>query len=1204
MGEDSAVLGRLLSDNTVLNKGTDDELVCYGYCDNTCKKFLFYVLVFLTFGLVLLLLYWKPELNCYLKKSRCALYKADTVLLKDLYAQKHIAPVKSFSFQEEIREISDAYNRDEQHPENFLDSDDVAKLTVKQEEPSARYFDSQHVRYIWDNKLKSFARLQDLSSNTKCADLHDNYHGLSSQQQAEKRIVYGENTINVDVKSYWRLFIEEVLNPFYIFQIASITLWSLDDYYYYAACILLISCISIGISLYETKKQMITLHNMVATQISHLQVSRGDGMYEEVDTTSLVPGDVIVVPSHGCTLTCDAVLMAGTCILNESMLTGESVPVTKTPLSQQEDEEIYSPEGHKRHTLFAGTKVVQTRYYGQAKVLAVVVRTGFNTAKGELVRAILFPKPLGFKFYQDAMKFILFLACVAVFGMAYSVYSYVRLKADIERIIMRVLDIITIIVPPALPAAMTVGTVYAQSRLKKKQIFCISPPRINFCGRLNLFCFDKTGTLTEDGLDMWGVVPSEDNRFTHVVHDPSLLDRGSFLIGMVTCHSLTIIDGEISGDPLDLIMFKSTKWVLDEPGRDTSKFDTIMPTVVRPVTRETFTVSEDIAASNYEVGIVRQFTFSSSLQRMSVITRNLMNPHMEVYCKGAPEKIVSLCNPETVPEEFHEVLHQYTIQGFRVIALAWRPLDQKITWHQVQRLSRDKVECGLHFLGLIIMENKLKRQTRPVIRTLRAANIRSVMVTGDMAKTAISVARNCGMVGAKDQVIIVHGHAPDRDGPARLEWEQAETPQEETPEQSDHESGDVKYAQYHYSAVQQVSARIDIDPGQTHLAVSGKTFSVLHTYFPELLPKVCVQGTIFARMLPDQKCQLIEKLQEIGYSVGMCGDGANDCEALKAAHAGISLSEAEASVAAPFTSTVNNIECVVTLMREGRAALVTSFGCFKYMALYSFIQFISVIILYTYGTNLGDMQFLYIDLIITTTVAVLMGYTQAYDKLVSAQPQGSLVKPSNILSILLQVLCSAVFQTAAILYLRGQSWYTKVRPTHDFSETQCWETTVIFIVSSYQYIVVAFCYSRGPPFRKPIYTNIPYIISLVFLAAFSTVLCLLPWKPMQDFFTLERLDQKPMIFRGLLLAIVGAHFIAAVLIEYLVTENQLVKACIKRCKKKETKTQYKKIKKELEKSDWPPVGQVTYMSANHDAENSDTQVYIDNTPLDASINLS
>ena len=60
-----------------------------------------------------------------------------------------------------------------------------------------------------------------------------------------------------------------------------------------------------------------------------------------------------------------------------------------------------------------------------------------------------------------------------------------------QRTILRVLDIVTIVVPPALPAAMTVGTVYAQNRLKKANIFCISPPRINFCGRLNVFCFDK-----------------------------------------------------------------------------------------------------------------------------------------------------------------------------------------------------------------------------------------------------------------------------------------------------------------------------------------------------------------------------------------------------------------------------------------------------------------------------------------------------------------------------------------------------------------------------------------------------------------------------------------------------------------------------------------------------------------------------------------
>jgi len=78
----------------------------------------------------------------------------------------------------------------------------------------------------------------------------------------------------------------------------------------------------------------------------------------------------------------------------------------------------------------------------------------------------------------------------------------------------------------------------------------------------------------------------------------------------------------------------------------------------------------------------------------------------------------------------------------------------------------------------------------------------------------------------------------------------------------------------------------------------------------------------------------------------MCGDGANDCGALKTAHAGISLSDAEASVASPFTSKQADIRCVPTLMKEGRAALVTSYGVFKYMAGYSMTQFLSVCIVY------------------------------------------------------------------------------------------------------------------------------------------------------------------------------------------------------------------------------------------------------------------
>jgi cation-transporting ATPase 13A2 len=79
--------------------------------------------------------------------------------------------------------------------------------------------------------------------------------------------------------------------------------------------------------------------------------------------------------------------------------------------------------------------------------------------------------------------------------------------------------------------------------------------------------------------------------------------------------------------------------------------------------------------------------------------------------------------------------------------------------------------------------------------------------------------------------------------------------------------------------------------------------------------QMLVCGQVFARMSPDEKHELVEKLQSIDYCCGFCGDGANDCGALKAADVGISLSEAEASVAAPFTSRVFDITCVPEVIR-------------------------------------------------------------------------------------------------------------------------------------------------------------------------------------------------------------------------------------------------------------------------------------------------
>lgn len=103
---------------------------------------------------------------------------------------------------------------------------------------------------------------------------------------------------------------------------------------------------------------------------------------------------------------------------------GESVPVTKTPLPNSPSV-MYDDKEHARHTLFCGTHVIQTRYYGKERVYAVVIRTGFSTAKGSLVRSILYPAPVDFKFEQDSYKFVQLLAAIASIGFLYTVITKV-----------------------------------------------------------------------------------------------------------------------------------------------------------------------------------------------------------------------------------------------------------------------------------------------------------------------------------------------------------------------------------------------------------------------------------------------------------------------------------------------------------------------------------------------------------------------------------------------------------------------------------------------------------------------------------------------------------------------------------------------------------------------------------------------------------
>lgn len=114
-----------------------------------------------------------------------------------------------------------------------------------------------------------------------------------------------------------------------------------------------------------------------------------------------------------------------------------------------------------------------------------------------------------------------------------------------------------------------------------------------------------------------------------------------------------------------------------------------------------------------------------------------------------------MTNSRTVPDDYDERLSYYTHKGYRVIGCATRHL-KKLSWVKAQKMTRSEVENGLDFVGFIIFENKLKPTTSEVLRELTSSNIGTVMVTGDNILTAISVARECGLVERSAHCFVPH----------------------------------------------------------------------------------------------------------------------------------------------------------------------------------------------------------------------------------------------------------------------------------------------------------------------------------------------------------------------------------------------------------------------------------------------------------------
>ncbi|CCH44280.1 putative membrane protein [Wickerhamomyces ciferrii] len=1038
-----------------------------GYKTSKPRLFLYYLLCVCSFGLIYLLLRWLPKYKFSIYGEKVPLGKSEWVVTETEHGELNIIDV---SRQWYNRSLSTVINV----PNLSVDTDDIRNEEINNNlNPNLPILISFEYRYL----NFYYSPVEDIfKTNTNWIDynwIHINKikDGLDKSSYEDRYLVFKENSLNLKEKTNMELLIDEVLHPFYIFQIFSIILWGFDEYYYYAGCIFLISIFSIINTLVETKSTMTRLQNLSKFECK-VRVWRND-FWKEIDASDLVPGDIYEISDPSLVnFPCDSVLLSGDCIVNESMLTGESVPVSKLPATRETLDVLIkdslktqiSPFLAKSY-LFNGTKIIRVRHPYGDPAMALVVRTGFSTTKGALLRSMLFPKPVGFKFYEDSFKYIGFMTMIACIGFIFSTINFIKLGLGPRIIILRALDIITIVVPPALPATLTIGTSFALARLKLKNIFCISPTRVNVGGKLDILCFDKTGTLTEDGLDVYGVHVNNEH-FNELLTNINQIshEHSKLLENLVSCHSLRVVDNELIGDPLDFKMFEFTGWKYEEEFKGFTstteeRFDDaqlpenmgITPSVVYPENDP-----------QQLLGILRSFEFVSQLRRMSVIIKK--NQDFSILTKGAPEVIKDICNPKTFPENYEDLLYHYTHNGYRVIACAGKPLP-KNNWLYSQKITREEAESNLEFLGFIVFENRLKPSTTGVLNELSQANLRTVMCTGDNLLTAVSVGRECGIV--KEDLCFIPVFNED-DG---LIWREID----DEDLSLDSKTLDLYGSNKSFS-----------------LAISGDVFryllkNELGLFSDEYIIKILLKANIFARMSPDEKHELVEQLQKLDYTVGFCGDGANDCGALKAADVGISLSEAEASVAAPFTSRLFEISCVLDVIKEGRASLVTSFSCFQYMSLYSAIQFISITILYKRGSNLGDFQFLWIDLFLILPIAIFMSWSNSYHKVDPKRPSANLVSPKLLIPLVVNILILLTFQLIIWLYVQTQTWYVKPIPGGD-DAVQSSDNTVLFFYSNFQYILCAITLTVGPPYREPASKNLPFIANIVIASILSMLL--------------------------------------------------------------------------------------------------------------------
>ncbi|EMS47412.1 putative cation-transporting ATPase [Triticum urartu] len=977
-------------------------------------------------------------------------------------------------------------------PAKFLGSKEIVPLHIQKTVASSLtsgeteeiYFDFRKQRFFYSAEKDNFFKLR---YPTK--DLFGHYIKGTGFEYPQP--------------TFQKLMKEQCMEPFFVFQVFCVGLWCLDEYWYYSLFTLFM------LFLFEStmaKNRLKTLTELRRVKVDNqIVLTYRCGKWVKISGTELLPGDIVSIgrspTGEDRSVPADMLLLAGSAIVNEAILTGESTPQWKVSVAGRGPDEMLSIKRDKNHILFGGTKILQHTPDKSVNLrapdggcVAFVLRTGFETSQGKLMRTILFSTERVTANSKESGLFILFLLFFAIIASGYVLMKGLEDPTRSRyKLFLSCSLILTSVIPPELPMELSIAVNTSLIALVRRGIFCTEPFRIPFAGK-----------------EFQGVVTLESD--AELISDANKLPLRIQEV-LSSCHALVFVDNKLVGDPLEKAAIKGIDWIYTSDEKAMFR---------RP--------------GGQPVQIVHRYHFASHLKRMSVIVR--IQEKFYAFIKGAPETIQERL--VDLPAAYVETYKKYTRQGSRVLSLAYKllpempePCEFQLSVNfpfefnfaddpvvsEARSLERDQVESDLIFAGFAVFNCPIRSDSAAVLLELEQSSHDLVMITGDQALTACHVASQVNIC-SKPVLILT------RMKTSGFEWV--------SPDETDR-------VPYRAEEVKELSESHD-------LCISGDCFEMLQR--TDVVVQVIPHVKVFARVAPEQKELVLTTFKTVGRMTLMCGDGTNDVGALKQLFCGLRcrtlkasssakapssrpLTAAEkqreklqkmldemndesdgrsapivklgdASMASPFTAKHASVAPTLDIIRQGRSTLVTTLQMFKILGLNCLATAYVLSVMYLDGVKLGDVQAT-ISGVFTAAFFLFISHARPLQALSAERPHPNIFCAYVFLSILGQFAMHLFFLMSAVNLASKYMPEECIEPDSEFHPNLV--NTVSYMVNMMIQVATFAVNYMGHPFNQSISENKPFKYALYSAVVFFTVITSDMFRDLNDYMKLEPLPE-------------------------------------------------------------------------------------------------